>query len=405
MKYDIIIVGGGMVGSLLACALAQQTTLSIAILESQSEYESWVTEKYHHRVSAIALSSQRIFQRIGIWEAMKKRRVSPFTEIAVWDGVGAGEIHFDCQEVAESNLGYIIENNVIQAALLEKIKQYPTIEFIAPVKLASYHEIDDDVQLTTTDGKIFQAKLAIAADGARSWLREAVGIEVKRHAYDQEAIVATVTTALPHQKIARQVFLPEGPLAFLPLLPPNVSSIVWSLPVAKAKQLLAEDKKTFAHELASAFSHRLGEVVEVDERFSFPLHKQQAKNYMKSRVVLVGDAAHAVHPLAGQGVNLGFLDAASLVDIIVEAEKNQRDFSAHSTLRRYERWRKADNLTMMCGIDAIKNLFASDKKSIQTLRSYGLQITNKLNPIKNQFTRHAVGAREGLPSLAKINNS
>jgi 2-octaprenylphenol hydroxylase len=400
-SYDIIIVGGGMVGLTLASVLAEQTALSIAVLEAKNQTFTFSPQHYSHRVSAITLSSQRIFEFLQIWRNIQKKRVSPFTQIDVWDAQTSGEIQFRSQDIAESLLGYIIENNIIQEVLEEKIKQFAQVEYISPVTLKAFSQTENGVQLVLDDDRLLQAKLAVAADGANSWLRSKAGIQVERYDYEQEAIVATVTTERAHEQIARQVFLETGPLAHLPLAMDHLSSIVWSLPSKQAKELLALDENHFGQKLGQAFSHRLGNILEVKERYLFPLYKQKAHAYVSSRVVLVGDAAHTIHPLAGQGVNMGLLDAASLAQVIVDAIKERRDIANHAVLRRYERWRKADNLFLLAGVDAIKHLFASKHKSIELIRSFGLNATNRTQWIKNLFTRHAVGDRDGLPHIAK----
>lgn len=397
----MIIVGGGMVGAALACALAQRTALSILVLEAQSHSPAWSEHDYHHRVSAVALSSQRIFQSLQIWDDIKNSRVSAFNEIHVWDAARCGEIHFDCYEIAESALGFIIENNLIQSVLQKKLQQYPQVKWLSSIQLKNFIEKENHVELVAHDGSIFTAQLAVAADGAHSWLREQANIQIEKQDYQQHAIVAAVRTTKPHAKTARQIFLETGPLAFLPLAEENLSSIVWSMSPEKSAHLLSLSDDAFMLELAHAFQHTLGDVTEISKRYSFPLHKQQAKNYIHSRVVLVGDAAHTIHPLAGQGVNMGLLDAASLVEVIVDAIKQHRDFASAHNLRPYERWRKADNLALQAGVDVIKQLFASDKQSVQSLRSFGLDMTNKMQWIKNIFTRHAVGDRDDLPKLAK----
>lgn len=398
-SYDIIIVGAGIAGATLACALAKQTSLSIALLEATSEMPSWAAEHYHHRVSAITLSSQRIFNALQLWQPIQQKRVSPFTHIVVRDAQGAGKICFDSAAIAEPVLGHIVENNLIQATLYDKIKQTSQINFISPIHRMVFDKKNNGVALDI-DGQVMSAKLIIAADGARSWLREQAGITVQQQDYNQTAIVATVRTALPHQQTARQVFLNTGPLAFLPLAHMHDVSIVWSVPTELANELQHLDDHQFKLRLATAFSYELGDVLGTDRRYSFPLYKQQTKHYVKPGIALIGDAAHIIHPLAGQGVNMGLLDAASLAEVITMAIHQRRDFADFSVLRHYERWRKADNALLTMGIDMIKQLFASDKKIIQSLRSRGIGMVNNLRSVKNMCMHWACGDRNGLPILA-----
>lgn len=401
-SFDVIIVGGGMVGLTLACALAQATPLSVAVLDSKHSSDGWSVGEYHHRVSAFALSSRRIFQSLKAWDIMQGWRVSPFNSIQVWDGVLEGEIHFDSKEISESTLGYIIENAVVQTALMQRIKHFPQVSYLAPVELVGLRKDKQGVELKLADDHLLLGKLLVAADGAHSWVRQQLGMAVEKIDYEQQAIVATVKTQLPHSKCARQIFLPTGPLAFLPLNETHTSSIVWSLPTSQAKQMQALSDEEFKRELADAFSHRLGKVIKISSRYTYPLSMQVATQYVQENVALVGDAAHTVHPLAGQGANMGLLDAASLADVVANALQQKRNFSALHTLRRYERWRKAENSTMQFGIDTIKSLFANQSKSLQIMRSLGLNSVNHLPLIKNTFTRHAVGNKGDLPSLAKI---
>lgn len=401
-EFDVVIVGGGIVGTSLASALAQFTPLSIALIEANNKTSAiWQKAQYDHRVSAITLASKRIFQHLKIWDAMCERRVSPFSQIKVWDGIRNGEICFRAEDIAEAELGYIIENNLIKSLLEEKIKeQSRKVTYLKPVQLISAKEEEEKIVFKTRDDEIIFAKLAIAADGTNSWLREQFKFKHKCHDYDQHAIVATVETTLPHETIARQVFLESGPLAFLPLACDKLSSIVWSLPTKTAKDLFALEEKEFKLALAKAFSYRLGDIVDVSKRYMFPLQKKESEQYVKPRVVLVGDAAHTVHPLAGLGFNMGLLDVACLTQVIVEALQRRQDFAAYPLLRRYERWRKADNFAVIAGIDIIKNLFASDKRSFQLVRSFGLNTTNRFRILRNFFARFAVGNRRGLPQLA-----
>jgi 2-octaprenylphenol hydroxylase len=405
LTFDIAIVGGGMVGMALALALAQQSSLSIVILESAAEAAAFRPDVYHHRVSALALSSMRIFQALHVWNDIKAARVSPFTAIQVWDTHHRTDLNFVCNEIGEPVLGYIVENIILQQCLRAQIKTLPQVHYMAPVTLREYREDDNGVTLITKDNQHYRARLAVAADGANSWLRDQAGMNVSTVDYDQEAIVATVTTEFPHEKIARQIFLPTGPLAFLPLAEASTSSIVWSLPKAEARRLAALEQEIFQQELTQAFAERLGDVCTVGKRFVFPLKKQQAENYVSGRVVLVGDAAHVIHPLAGQGVNLGLLDAASLAEVILDAVRTRRDVADTASLRRYERWRRADNLALLTGVDIIKQLFASEKIPVRTLTGLGMAVTSRLAVLKNIFTRYAVGCRDDLPALAKPDQS
>jgi 2-octaprenylphenol hydroxylase len=385
-QYDVAVVGGGIVGLTFALSLAQQAPLSIIVMEAAPTLHS-------SRVSAISLASCRIFQTLGVWDSIKKAGVSPFTGMEVWDATTAGAIQFNSTDIAESVLGYIVENQVVQTALAAKLKQYLSITYKAPLKLAAFQRQEQRVAFVTEEDQVFHAQLAVAADGAKSWLRQQAGIAIDQQDYEQHAIVATVRSTLPHAGIARQVFLATGPLAFLPLVEAHTSSIVWSLPVPEAKRLMELDAEEFKLALAAAFSQRLGAIIQVDKREAFPLYKQQAQHYVKSRLALIGDAAHAIHPLAGQGLNIGLLDAISLAEIITTAAQYHRNIASFTTLRRYERSRRAENLPLLAGIDLIKHLFASQNPILKTLRALGLNTTNDFPWLKNLFTRHAVGER------------
>ncbi len=398
--YDVVIVGSGIVGSVTALALAKHSHLKIALLEAQNVSLSWQSGDFDHRVSAISLASKHILQNISVWPDIQSKRITPYSHMHVWDESGAGKIDFDCRDVGESALGYIIEDGVMRSSLLHNISKTRSIDFLSPVKLVNLQKKSDGVELEAHDGKRIQTKLLVAADGANSWVREQVNIELKSWDYEQTAIVSTVQTTLSHQHTAWQRFLTTGPLAFLPLSDVNTCSIVWSATHAYANELLSLNDEQFIEALTKASEHQLGKVIHASKRYHFPLRMRHAKNYVQEHLALIGDAAHTIHPLAGQGVNLGLLDAASLVEVVIDAINKKRDFFSFQTLRRYERQRKSDNLVMLAGVDFLKQLFINQNKLIKNCRNAGLNFTDRFGLMKNIFTSYALGNRGDLPELA-----
>lgn len=394
--FDIIILGGGMVGSALACALAD-SPLKIALLDFKAPDINWPIEGFDLRVSALTYASQQILNHLGAWKHMKQRRVSPFSEMHVWDATGQGEIHFKSEDIGAAYLGHIVENRVTLGALFDVLTTKHNIEYIEPA-IASEVSFDlDSVTLVLKDNSRLNAKLIIGADGANSWLRQQAGIQIETRDYEQKGVVTTVKTVGPHQQTARQRFLPTGPLAFLPLNG-DFCSIVWSTSHAEAERLLALTDEAFIEELQNAIGVTpLGEIESISKRAAFPLRKQHAEKYCKPNLVLVGDAAHTIHPLAGQGVNLGLLDIATLAEEIHDAIDRDRSFSNIQLLRRYERRRKGDNTLMLSAMDAFHMLFANDNKILSGVRNFGLSITNNLGPVKSHFIEHAMGINRRIP--------
>jgi 2-octaprenylphenol hydroxylase len=395
-SFDVVIVGAGMVGATLACALGG-SRLRVGVLEAAlpGEVDPRVWDL---RVSSISRASEAIYRNLGAWEGMLARRVSPFREMVVWED--GGLVHFDAAELGEPHLGHIVENRVMQAALLERLAAHDNLALLTPVGLAALDLDPSRARLTLEDGRVLETALVVGADGAGSRVRGLAGIPVTTRDYGQKGLVATVRNERPSAETARQRFLPGGPLAFLPLRDGR-SSIVWSLPTEQADGLLAVDDAAFAARLGAAFGDALGAVLEVGSRAAFPLVRRHALAYVRERLALVGDAAHTIHPLAGQGVNLGLLDAASLAEVVLAARSKGRDLGSLHVLRRYERWRRGDNTLMQGAMDGFHLLFAQPRGPLTALRRWGLAGTDRLGPAKHLFMRHAMGRRGDLPRLAK----
>ena len=361
----------------------------------------WPAGSVDIRVFAITRASERIFRAIGCWDAIERGGISPFRDMRVWDASGSGAIHFDSAELGEPTLGYIVEQRVIQAALNARMETLPTLTRLCPAELGDFAVEGEAMRLTLTDGRTLHTRLLVGADGAASRVRGMAGIAIGTRDYHQEAVVAVVTTEQSHQETAWQRFLPTGPLAFLPLRDGR-SSIVWSTTPQQAAELCALDEALFLERLGVAFDHRLGRVTAVEERVRFPLRRQHAKHYVAERLALVGDAAHVIHPLAGQGVNLGLLDAAALAEVVLDARDAGRDVGLHGNLRRYERWRHGDNRAMQLAMDGFKDLFGASAPPLRLLRNAGLGLVERAGPMKQLLARHAMGLAGDLPKMACV---
>lgn len=387
-----------MVGATLACALGE-SSLRVALVDRQVPSLEWDGSEFGLRVSAFTRASQRIFESLGAWSGMQARRVSPFREMHVWDAAGKGAIHFDCADLGEPTLGHIIENHVVTAALHERLRDLP-VDVIAPVELQRLAWDADYMYLEQEDGGLISGRLLVGADGSNSWVRGQAGISVRGWDYEQHALVTTVKTERFHQETAWQRFLPDGPLAFLPLSD-GYSSIVWSTRGERARELLELPDDVFAEQLADAFEHRLGRIEWVGRRGAFPLRFMRANAYVRPRLALVGDAAHTIHPLAGQGVNLGLTDAAALAEVLCDAHAARQSIGSIAVLRRYERWRTADNQAMLAAVDGFKRLFGTDLSVVRWVRNLGLNLTHTMLPLKNLLMRHAMGISGEMPKLSR----
>jgi 2-octaprenylphenol hydroxylase len=394
--YDVIIVGGGMVGAALACALARQHR-SVAVIEARAPQPFSQDDPFDLRVSAISRASQHVFEALGVWPLIQKKRSQAYDRMVVWDE-SDGEIHFDAADIGEPDLGHIIENRVIQTALLEAIASLDEVDLLCPAQVDDLDLQPERVVVTLDSGDQIEASLLVGADGARSQVRERLGIaySVVRD-YDQKAIVCVVRTEQGHDYTAWQRFLNTGPLAFLPLSDAHYSSIVWSADTAVADRIMVMDDEAFCTAIGEAFEFRLGRVDWTSARAAFPLRGTQAAAYVMPRLALVGDAAHTIHPLAGQGVNLGLLDAAALAEVL----SGERDPGRYVALRRYERMRRGENTVMMHSMEGFKRLFGSRLPGIGPLRSLGLSMVDRLPLLKRQFMVQALGLSGERPALAK----
>jgi 2-octaprenylphenol hydroxylase len=394
--YDVIIVGGGMVGSTLAVALSQQSSLNIALIEANALPQAIENNQYDLRVSALSSASQTLLKNLAIWPLLQAERIAAYTDMHVWE-TPTSQVHFDCSDIGEPLLGHIVENRNIQRAAIQRCQQINNISLIYPTKPIELVE----QKLVLENGQTLSADLIVAAEGANSPLRQWKNIAFDGWDYQQSAIVCTVTTEKHHQNTAWQRFLPEGPLAFLPLADPHQCSIVWTNSTEEAELLTALTDERFKSLLKRQFNNELGDIVSVSARAQFPLRRRHAKHYVEPGFALVGDAAHTIHPLAGQGVNIGLLDAASLAETVIEAHQKGRNIGSMHTLSKYQRHRKGDNMMMQLAMDGFKHLFTSDKEPLKQLRRFGLTSVDKTAWLKNIFMHNASGYRFSAPKLAQ----
>ncbi|WP_289029323.1 FAD-dependent oxidoreductase [uncultured Paraglaciecola sp.] len=399
LHFDIAIVGGGIVGLTQALAL-EKSGLCIAVIDAHPSAGAPSGEP-QLRVSALTLASQNILESLGAWQHLDLARLTLYQKMSVWDKDNFGKISFDATQVQQPQLGYIVENQGIRHALWQQAEQSQNIEVLAPTKINQlvfgkqecFISLDDDTQLS--------ASLVIGADGANSLVKKLANFPDTFWDYDQHAIIATVKTTLPHGHVARQVFTPTGPLAFLPLWDKHHCSIVWSQDEARAAELMAMSDDDFNKALCVNFDMSLGLCEVVSDKQSYPLKMRYTRQWVKDRVAIIGDAAHTIHPLAGQGANLGILDAAALAEHIINLVEKNKDFSLAKNLRPFERWRKTEALKMVASMEAFKRLFAGSQPIKKVFRGAGLSLAEQAPFVKNSIVRHAMGLSGELPALAK----
>ncbi|HKD46616.1 MAG TPA: FAD-dependent monooxygenase [Rhizomicrobium sp.] len=401
-RSDAIICGGGMVGLTLGLALARGG-LKTLVVDSLAPAKT-VAPEFDGRVCALAYANVRMLQVLGVWQHLT-RDAQPIREILVSDGaIGRAaspfSLHFDAQDVEADSLGHIAENRHIRMALQAAAAEEQNLSLIAPAEVTALTEDSAQIRAKLSNGTEYEAGLAIAADGRDSKLRKAMGIEVVGWSYPQTGIVATVHHDCPHQGVAYEHFLPSGPFAILPMTGDR-SSLVWTESRDKAPALLALGVKDFDTEVAARFGTHLGKTEVVGARWSYPLNFHLARDYVRPRFALVGDCAHGIHPIAGQGLNLGLKDAAALAETVLDAARLGRDVGAIDVLKRYERWRRFDSFALAASTDVLNRLFSNDILPLRQLRDLGLGIADAVGPLRRLFMRHAGGDIGKLPRLLK----
>jgi 2-octaprenyl-6-methoxyphenol hydroxylase len=393
---ELAVVGGGLNGLTLGIACAS-AGLTVAVIDREDP-AARLGEGFDGRTSAIAYGSMRVLDGIGVWPLVANE-AQPIREIRVADNSAPLFLHYDHREIGDAPLGWIVENRVLRRALHARAGQLPNLRLIAPMRV-DRADRDAAATLTLADGDTVGAELIAAADGQNSPLRAAAGIRTVSWSYPQIAIVATVRHERPHRGVAVEHFLPAGPFAILPMTE-NRSSIVWTERAALAPTLLALDDSSFHRELSARFGDFLGAIGVEGPRWSYPLAFLHAATYRAPRLVLVGEAAHVIHPIAGQGLNMGIRDIAALAECLVDGRRVGLDLGDSTILARYERWRRFDNIVLAGVTDGLNRLFSNSVAPVKLARDLGLAAVGQVPPLKRFFMRHAMGMVGELPRLVR----
>lgn len=396
LRGEILVVGGGLIGLSAAIGLAR-AGLEVIVADREAP-AAQVLPAFDGRVSAIAHASRKALQALGIWSHVTE--AEPILDIRVSDGGSLLFLHYDHRDLGAEPFGHMVENRVLRLALQATLAECPTLTLLAPAAVDRLERGAAGVTATLADGRVVKAALAIAADGRQSPIRQAAGIRTLEWSYAQTGIVCTVAHELPHRGVAQERFLPAGPFAILPMTG-NRSSLVWTEKAALAPALLALPEAAFLEELSLRFGDHLGALRVEGPRFGYPLAFQHAETYIGQRLALIGDAAHGIHPIAGQGLNLGLRDVAALVDILADQARLGLDLGDALALRRYERWRRTDSLILAGVTDLLNRLFSNDIAPVRLARDLGLAAVNGLPALKKVFMRHARGDMGLLPRLLR----
>ena len=409
--FEVLIVGGGMVGAAIACGLGQQG-ISVALFDHSQPDPLPANALPQLRVSALSAASQAILENLGAWPHIQ--RMTPYRRMAVWEKLPGflqnstmNRVTFDAGQIHRPQLGYIVENRVTQLALLEALKAYPSVTFFCPADIRKIHTAPSKPFIELSDGKCFYGDLLVGADGATSKVRQAAGLAMEQRDYEQQCLVATVEISGGCQDITWQAFTPTGPEAFLPL--PDIdgksyASIVWYNHPENVRRLLSVNSASFIKTLMATFPSELPNIIRLIERGAFPIARRHASSYYQPSVVLAGDAAHTINPLAGQGVNLGFQDAAWLIETLVDAFQSGENLGNPTVLAHYEKARQKNNALMMNIMDGFYHAFSNHNRPMQLLRNVGLGVAGRFTPAVNQVMKYAMGITGKQPRLANQSN-
>lgn len=401
-ETDIAVIGGGLNGTALALALAH-AGFTVRVFDA-APLDIRADDAFDGRATAIAAGSRAMLRTLGVWERVADT-AQPISDIVVSDGrVSEGAsplfLHFDHREVGDEPFGTLVENRFLRRALHDAVAGSGAIEHVAPVRVGRIEYGTGWAMLHLDDGGTHRARLAVACDGRRSRVARDAGVRYTGWDYGQAGIVCTVAHERPHGGVAHEYFLPSGPFAILPLKDDR-SSLVWTERRDPARAAMALDDAAFEAEVARRFGAFLGEMTVTGPRWSYPVSLSLAHEYVKPRLALVGDAAHGVHPIAGQGLNLGFKDAAALAEVLGDAARRGEDIGDLNVLRRYERWRRFDNTAMALGMDALNRLFSNDIAPLRLLRDAGIAAVGRVGPLRRMFMRQAAGMTPGLPKMMR----